>query len=419
MDDSVQRRQIHLLLHAVDGCVPYLTPDILEKYFPPSDDLWIGIAVQDTCALPVYETIKRKDTNSKPTNGNANREKLADDAVKKQAQTSTNKPRGYTFGPARPDPWLIPYNRVTVPSFNLVQDNIERHPNQIKAPDVSSSANQIHLWTPHGRQILSTELYASAAEGLASHHTLSLYDMSNEASKKRQEKACLHNQLWLQGLLQRWRNETAPFGSKNIWAPLLIPPEESKTKEMLRDHIQSNLPNLAGVTLIGSWREGLEKQLEALEVSNIAVLSTESLRQFLDIGCCKRINVIGTDLPTRWAKAKIALGIDYTCTYERKRPKTEMFDNEVLDANGCLDMNDERFRSDSRPLVEGCSCLACKGNQFTRAYVHHLVRAKELLAEILLFAHNLHHLLQICRALSSTVNPEPLKSYFLNQLRSS
>jgi hypothetical protein len=38
--------------------------------------------------------------------------------------------------------------------------------------------------------------------------------------------------------------------------------------------------------------------------------------------------------------------------------------------------------------VPGCSCHACKNH--SRAYIHHLLKSRELLAEILLYSHNQH-----------------------------
>jgi len=45
------------------------------------------------------------------------------------------------------------------------------------------------------------------------------------------------------------------------------------------------------------------------------------------------------------------------------------------------------FRTDTRPLVPGCACPACKDH--TRAYVHHLLQTHEILATVLLHMHNL------------------------------
>lgn len=51
-----------------------------------------------------------------------------------------------------------------------------------------------------------------------------------------------------------------------------------------------------------------------------------------------------------------------------------------------LALADASMRDDSRPLLPGCGCHACR--HFSRAYVHHLLVARELLCEVLLYAHN-------------------------------
>jgi queuine tRNA-ribosyltransferase len=54
---------------------------------------------------------------------------------------------------------------------------------------------------------------------------------------------------------------------------------------------------------------------------------------------------------------------------------------------GRLNLRNERFRDDPRPVQEGCRCLACR--RFSRAYLAHLFRAGELLAYRLATCHNL------------------------------
>ena len=51
-----------------------------------------------------------------------------------------------------------------------------------------------------------------------------------------------------------------------------------------------------------------------------------------------------------------------------------------------VNLRNARFRDDDRPIDDGCPCPACRG--FSRAYLHHLVKAGELLGIILLTAHN-------------------------------
>ena len=54
-------------------------------------------------------------------------------------------------------------------------------------------------------------------------------------------------------------------------------------------------------------------------------------------------------------------------------------------------MWDERYFRDKGPLLPACQCHACAHH--TRAYLHHLLKSKELLAEVLLYTHNQHQLL--------------------------
>jgi queuine tRNA-ribosyltransferase len=50
---------------------------------------------------------------------------------------------------------------------------------------------------------------------------------------------------------------------------------------------------------------------------------------------------------------------------------------------------------DSRPIDETCRCYTCQN--FTRAYLRHLIVAKELLASTLISIHNLYTLLELVR----------------------
>ena len=55
---------------------------------------------------------------------------------------------------------------------------------------------------------------------------------------------------------------------------------------------------------------------------------------------------------------------------------------------GRIRMSNRRYRRDFFPIDASCSCYACTG--FTRAYVHHLYQANEILGTILGAIHNVH-----------------------------
>jgi queuine tRNA-ribosyltransferase len=52
-------------------------------------------------------------------------------------------------------------------------------------------------------------------------------------------------------------------------------------------------------------------------------------------------------------------------------------------------LRNRRHADDPAPLEPGCACPACR--DFSRAYLHHLIKAGEILGAMLLTWHNLHH----------------------------
>lgn len=71
----------------------------------------------------------------------------------------------------------------------------------------------------------------------------------------------------------------------------------------------------------------------------------------------------------------------------------------ILTHEGHFNLRNNRYRLDDRPLVDGCGCYTCA--HFSRAYLRHLDRAKEILGSVLASIHNLYMLLDLmatCRA---------------------
>jgi len=56
---------------------------------------------------------------------------------------------------------------------------------------------------------------------------------------------------------------------------------------------------------------------------------------------------------------------------------------------GVVNIRNARHADDPRPLDEACACPACRG--YSRAYLHHVVKAGEIIAAMLLTWHNLHY----------------------------
>ena len=56
--------------------------------------------------------------------------------------------------------------------------------------------------------------------------------------------------------------------------------------------------------------------------------------------------------------------------------------------NGILNMNNAKYATDDTPIDTQCNCPTCQ--KFSRAYLHHLFKAKEMLAMRLAVTHNLY-----------------------------
>ncbi len=68
---------------------------------------------------------------------------------------------------------------------------------------------------------------------------------------------------------------------------------------------------------------------------------------------------------------------------------------------GDIKIRNARYRDDTRPLEPGCSCHTCR--HFSRAYLHHLQRAKEITGSRLNTLHNLHFYLTIMQEMRDAI----------------
>ncbi len=76
---------------------------------------------------------------------------------------------------------------------------------------------------------------------------------------------------------------------------------------------------------------------------------------------------------------------------------------------GALNIENARHAEDPRPLDESCRCPACR--TVSRAYLHHLVRAREILGAMLLTAHNLTYYQDLMAGLRTAIESGRLTAF--------
>ena len=94
----------------------------------------------------------------------------------------------------------------------------------------------------------------------------------------------------------------------------------------------------------------------------------------------------------------VARGIDMMdCVLPSRSGRT----GQAWTRRGQVNLRNARHADDPRPLDEDCTCPACRG--YSRAYLHHVVRAGEIIASMLLTWHNLHYYQEMMQGMRDAI----------------
>ena len=101
---------------------------------------------------------------------------------------------------------------------------------------------------------------------------------------------------------------------------------------------------------------------------------------------------MGVGNPTTLVRA-VGCGVDmFDCVLPTRTARM----GTAFSSEGRMNLKNARFSADGTPLDHACDCPVCTSG-YTRAYLNHLVRQKEILGGILLSTHNLYYLLELMR----------------------
>ncbi len=140
--------------------------------------------------------------------------------------------------------------------------------------------------------------------------------------------------------------------------------------------------NAIGGLSVGETKEEMHAMLEVVH----AVLPEDKPRYLMGVGtprdlveCVQRgVDIFDCALPTRLARH-----------------------NAAMTNNGRMNMMNAQYARDERPISESCACYTCQ--HYSRAYIRHLIQAKEMLSSTLLSIHNIHTLLDLVRQLRQAI----------------
>ncbi|MCM0648803.1 tRNA guanosine(34) transglycosylase Tgt [Clostridium swellfunianum] len=133
-----------------------------------------------------------------------------------------------------------------------------------------------------------------------------------------------------------------------------------------------------------------EMNLDGYAIGGLAVGEThEEMYRIIDavvphLPQDKPIYLMGVGTPENILEA-VSRGVDF---FDCVLPARNGRHGHVFTKHGKINIMNAKFELDSAPIDEGCQCPTCK--HYTRAYIRHLFKAKEMLAMRLCVLHNLY-----------------------------
>ncbi len=139
--------------------------------------------------------------------------------------------------------------------------------------------------------------------------------------------------------------------------------------------------------------EGQTKMFEVLEETT-PHLPADKPRYLMGVG--KPGDIVGA----------VARGIDmFDCVLPTRSGRT----HQAFTRRGPLNIRNARHAEDPRPVDPDCGCPACR--DYSRAYLHHLAKADEMLGPILLTLHNLHYYQELMASLRQAIEAGSLTDF--------
>ena len=139
--------------------------------------------------------------------------------------------------------------------------------------------------------------------------------------------------------------------------------------------------------------EGQELMFQTLETT-VPNLPEEAPRYLMGVG--KPPDLVGA----------VQRGVDmFDCVLPTRSGRTA----QAFTRRGTVNMANARHKDDPRPLDPDCTCYACQN--YSRAYIHHLLKCQEMLGPMLMTRHNLHYYQELMAGMREAISAGTLADF--------
>jgi len=119
----------------------------------------------------------------------------------------------------------------------------------------------------------------------------------------------------------------------------------------------------------------------------------------------KPVYLMGVGTPANILEG-VERGIDFfDCVYPSRNGRH----GHLYTKMGKINLFNQQYEKDMRPIEEGCNCPACK--RYSRAYIRHLLKAKEMLGMRLCVLHNLYFYNNMMEEIRESLDKDCFNSY--------
>lgn len=154
-----------------------------------------------------------------------------------------------------------------------------------------------------------------------------------------------------------------------------------------------------------------QMDLDGYAVGGLAVgESHEQMYHILDVTIPhlptdKPVYLMGVGTPANILEG-VERGVDFfDCVYPSRNGRHgHLYTNQ-----GKINLFNAKYELDERPIEEGCSCPACR--RYSRAYIRHLLKAKEMLGMRLCVLHNLYFYNTMMREIRDALDQGEFEAY--------
>lgn len=124
----------------------------------------------------------------------------------------------------------------------------------------------------------------------------------------------------------------------------------------------------------------------------------------------KPLYLMGVGTPENILEA-VDRGVDF---FDCVLPARNGRHGHLFTKNGKININNKKYERDERPIDEGCQCPTCRN--YSRAYIRHLFKAKEMLAMRLAVLHNLYFYNELMKEIRENIERGTYSQFKMRKL---